>query len=203
MQIAIEKRFVIGFMFAYTAIFSVYALLNRNFEFVYYTVIMIVLILYIYKKQHSLWLSNNIVVGLAIIGLLHIFGGGFSVDGTRIYDLTFYNTIRYDNLVHGFSMFVITFVSYNLIRPIVSKRLLRNRIYFVLLIFLVSLGIGAVNEIIEFIAVILFDAGFRVGDFYNTGWDLIFNSVGILAALAFIPPFSEDRVHIKLKKKWW
>jgi len=201
MDVPIEKRFIIGFMFAYTIIFSVYAFFTRNFEFVYYTVIMIVLIWYIYKKQHSLWLSNNIITGLAIIGLLHIIGGGLTFDGTRIYDMVFYGTIRYDNLVHGFGMFVLTFVSFNLLRPVMTKKLLRNRVRFMLLILLVTLGIGAMNEIAEFGAVLLFDAGKRVGDFYNTGWDLVFNSLGSLAALAFIPPFRDDKVEIKFKKQ--
>lgn len=195
-----QKRFVIGFMFAYTAVFSVYAVLNRNFEFVYYTILMILLVLYIYKKQHALWLSNNIVWGLAIIGLMHIIGGGFTFGGTRIYDLEIFGGVHYDNLVHGFGLFVITFVSYNLIAPFVNPDLQKNRTALVLLILLVSLGIGAVNEIIEFGAVLLFDVGSRVGDFYNTGWDLVFNTLGSLIALAFIPPFKGEAKSKRTRK---
>jgi len=198
-----EKKFVIGFMFAYTAIFSIYAFFTKNFEFVYYTIIMILLILYIYKKQNSLWLSNNIVIGLAIFGLLHIFGGGFYLNGTRVYDLNLFLGINYDNLVHGVGIFVITFVSYNLLRPHVDKHIIKNRVSLVILLLLLSMGIGAINELVEFGAVLFFDAETRVGDFYNTGYDLVSNLVGAIVAIAFIPPFREKRFLIKLARKYF
>jgi len=188
----VQKDLIIGFMFLYTAIFSVYAFLNSNFEFVYYTIIMIVLVLYVYKKQHSLWLSNGIVIGLALVGLLHLIGGGFQINGTRIYDVYLFGSlIRYDNFVHGVGSFVATFIGYNLIHPYAKKNILGKMPGFAFVLLLIALGIGAINEIVEFGAVLLFDAGARVGDFYNTGWDLVFNTIGSLVAISFISPFKD------------
>jgi hypothetical protein len=47
---------------------------------------------------------------------------------------------------------------------------------------LVALGIGAINEIAEFGAAIGFDHTY-VGNYYNTGLDLIANAVGAIAAI--------------------
>ena len=45
------------------------------------------------------------------------------------------------------------------------------------------MGLGAMNEIIEFIAVLLIPET-NVGGYENTGWDLVSNAVGaVIAAL--------------------
>ncbi len=201
MKFLFEKRFVISFMFLYTLVFSIHAFLNSNYEFLYYAVLIILLIIYIYKKQHALWLSNKIIVGLAIIGLLHFAGGTLYIDGTRLYDLSLMAGIHYDNVVHAFAMFVATFVSYNLLSLYMPPHIQEHRPAFLLLIFLVTLGLGAVNEITEFMAVLLFEAGARVGDFYNTGWDFVFNTIGICAAISFLPPYKDDRIVFYYNKK--
>lgn len=43
------------------------------------------------------------------------------------------------------------------------------------------LGIGAINEMIEFGATVA-HAGTHVGGYDNTGWDLVSNTLGALAA---------------------
>ena len=44
-----------------------------------------------------------------------------------------------------------------------------------------SLGFGALNEIVEFTAVLLVPET-NVGGYMNTGWDLVSNFVGIIIA---------------------
>jgi hypothetical protein len=53
---------------------------------------------------------------------------------------------------------------------------------------LAGASIGAINEIVEFSTVVLFDAGEAVGGYYNNAIDLIFNFIGaIIAALVIVP----------------
>ncbi|HEY0937565.1 MAG TPA: hypothetical protein VGD91_27975 [Trebonia sp.] len=44
-----------------------------------------------------------------------------------------------------------------------------------------ALGLGALNEMVEFIAT-LAHHGAHAGGYWNTGWDLVCNSVGAIAA---------------------
>jgi len=55
----------------------------------------------------------------------------------------------------------------------------------------VGLGVGAVNETIEFLITLL-PADSNVGGFSNTGWDLVANALGAATA-AWIAPRLERR----------
>ena len=201
MKFLVEKRFVLSFMFVYKLVFSIHAYFNKNYEFLYYSIFIIAITWYIYKKQHALWLSNKIVLGIAIVGLLHFAGGSIFIGPTRLYDLTLIGGIHYDNVVHAFATFVGTFISYNLLSLHMPSHVQEHRPAFLILIFLVTLGLGAVNEITEFIAVLLFDAGTRVGDFYNTGWDFVFNTFGIITAIFFLPQYDTKKIVVEYQKK--
>ena len=48
-----------------------------------------------------------------------------------------------------------------------------------------SIGFGALNEVIEFIATRLFTKT-NVGGYENTGWDLVSNAVGAIIAAVII-----------------
>jgi len=48
-----------------------------------------------------------------------------------------------------------------------------------------GLGLGALNEVIEFMAVLLVPAT-NVGGYVNTGWDLVSNTAGAAIALAAV-----------------
>lgn len=48
-----------------------------------------------------------------------------------------------------------------------------------------GMGFGALNEVVEFIATITLPST-NVGGYVNTGWDLVFNLFGCVAAAAMI-----------------
>ncbi|MFY7874520.1 MAG: hypothetical protein ACOVQM_03685, partial [Pirellula sp.] len=48
-----------------------------------------------------------------------------------------------------------------------------------------GMGFGALNEVIEFIAVLTIP-NTNVGGYENTGWDLVFNLIGCLTASIMI-----------------
>ena len=54
-----------------------------------------------------------------------------------------------------------------------------------LLVILASMGVGAFNEIIEFLPVLfLSDTG--VGGYFNVAWDIVFNTLGAIIAMIYI-----------------
>ena len=60
-----------------------------------------------------------------------------------------------------------------------------NRLVFYVALLAIGMGIGAGNEIAEFSAV-LFIERTGVGGYYNTAWDLVFNSLGALLGVIVI-----------------
>ena len=78
--------------------------------------------------------------------------------------------LKFDQVVHAFGFAVATLVMYEIIRP--RWRGSRGLLSFVA--FLGGMGLGALNEIVEFVAVLVFPAT-GVGGYFNTGLDLVFN----------------------------
>src|SRR3989344_5501903 len=89
--------------------------------------------------------------------------------------------LKYDQFVHGYLYFVMVFVIWHLLKSNLDDNV-NNWILYPVIV-LASIGLGALNEIAEFTAVLAF-AETGVGGYYNTAWDIVFNSVG--AALGTI-----------------
>lgn len=103
--------------------------------------------------------------------IIHLFGAGDSL------------VLKFDQFVHFFGFAVATLVFYHLLKfylnPNVNWRVMYP------LIVIGGMGLGALNEIIEFIAVVFFSQT-GVGGYYNTSLDLVFNALGAMAAAALI-----------------
>ena len=59
------------------------------------------------------------------------------------------------------------------------------------------MGTGALNEVLEFGAVILFGAAKQVGDYLNNALDLVFNLTGSIIACFFIHPYHKKQIKKK------
>ena len=183
-----EMKLLLYFTIAYLILFTVLSLIKGNLEFLYYTVIvaaLIFIIAYYHKKIH---LPKTILIGLSILGALHMLGGTLTIATTRLYDFWFIPGIfKYDNLVHSLGIFLVTFVVYNLLRPHLSRRLNHQPFLLSLLLVTIAMGVGALNEVLELGAVVFLDAAKGVGDYMNNALDLVFNLAGsILASLIII-----------------
>ena len=182
---------LILFNLAYIIPFTAYYIYIKNFEFLIYIAVLLALFGLVAATLRKTKFSYAILWGLSIWGLLHMMGGGVRVGGSVLYafrlipivDTPDYFILKYDQLVHGYLYFVMTFVIYHLIKPHINKKTLG----FILYVFIVaaSVGIGAGNEIVEFMAV-LFIKNTGVGGYYNTAWDLVFNTLGALLAAVII-----------------
>jgi putative membrane protein len=86
--------------------------------------------------------------------------------------------------VHTFGFGVATLIAYHLLRPYLREGIDRwGTLSF--LIVLMGAGFGALNEIVEFIAVVVMpETG--VGGYENTLLDLVFNLIGGILAVGFL-----------------
>lgn len=128
--------------------------------------------------------------GLAVIGVLHMLGGGMHVGGERLYgyqlidlyagDVPGLVIFKYDQLIHmiGYGVFAVAAL-YLLYRIAPSMHAVTRAVIAVL----IAMAAGSLNELGEFIAVLLLPST-GVGDYFNTMLDLSFNTLGALIAVA-------------------
>lgn len=188
MQEKTELKLMLWFTIGYLALFTILAIINKNYEFLYYTIILSALILIIVLYHKKIHLSKHILFGLTIVGAMHIFGGNIHIFGIRLYDIWLIppNILKYDSIVHAFGIFVATFVAYSFIHPHLDKKINHNAVLLSLILISVAMGIGAFNEVLEFGAVVFLGAAKQVGDYINNALDLVFNLFGSIIACFFI-----------------
>lgn len=181
------EKFIVYFTFFYTLIFSINALSKGNVEFIYYTALMllsIAIIMIVHRRMHF---YPIVLMSLSALGLLHLLGGNVWVDTVRLYDYYFVSGIfRYDNFVHMVGSAIMVMLAHALLTPILDDKFEVRQGYFILLLVLVGMGLGAINELVEFVAVLVLDVGEQVGDYTNTLLDLVFNTMGSAAMAIFL-----------------
>ena len=175
------------FLAIYAVAFIILSFIDNNLEFLFYSFIMFILTVIVVLYHKHIRLTSSLIIGLILISVLHTFGGHVFIHGTRLYDFYLINGIfRYDNLVHFIGYYVTTLIAYNLLFPYLDDRIKTNTIYLSLLLIFITIGIGAVNEIFELLAVLFLNAGLRVGDYFNNALDLVFNLLGSSAACFYL-----------------
>jgi uncharacterized membrane protein YjdF len=162
----------------------------QNYEFLLYAITVVILIIILYKsdqyfnyKRLGLWLFN-------IWLILHIFGGLVSYQGVRLYDLMLlnlvgdpYHILKYDQFVHFYCYVVMSILMWSVVQKIM-KQDASSAVVCVITVLAAS-GLGAVNEIIEFLAfVILGTEG--VGGYINTAIDLVANLLGAMMGTLYM-----------------
>lgn len=174
----------------YIPIFTIIALGRTNYEFLLYVGVILVVAAWILWKQRRVRFDLPILWGLTAWGVLHMAGGNIRVGDGVLYSLQLapliprYHILRYDQLVHTFGFGVATLVCYHVLRSYL-RRDITHWGALSLLVLLMGSGVGAVNEIIEFIAVVVMpETG--VGGYENTMLDLVFNLIGGVGAVIWI-----------------
>lgn len=177
--------------FLYIAGFGGYYVFSDNLEFLWYVAVLLFffgLIFFTVRRSHFDFLT---LCGLTIWGFMHMAGGGIHVHGDVLYRLHVIPIIgtgdaailKYDQIVHAFGFFVAAIALFHLVRPYLNERTNWKVIY--PFIAAGSMGLGALNEVVEFIPVlVLSDTG--VGGYFNTALDLCFNMFGAICAIVFI-----------------
>jgi hypothetical protein len=129
--------------------------------------------------------SPALLWSLIALGVLHLAGGLLPYRGTVVYDAWIVDgVLRYDQAVHAFGSVCATWVSWQLLGAYLDLSRTPARAQG-LLACLGGLGKGAVNEVLEFLTTSA-GGGEHVGGYANTGWDLVFDLAGCVAAAVFL-----------------
>ena len=169
----------------YITCFTFIALGNANYEFVMYAGVVLALFGWILYKQETVRFDRTILWGLTGWGLMHMAGGNVRINGEILYGLQLISVyLRYDQLVHAFGFAIATLVCFHLLRPYLRDDLAKWWPLAILVI-LMGLGLGAVNELVEFVAVRNIPET-NVGGYDNTLWDLVFDLIGAVLAVILL-----------------
>jgi len=183
--------FVIFFTLAYVLAYSIYYIIIKNFEFLWYILVLVfffALILFTIKKTKFDYL---ILWGLSIWGLLHMSGGGLVINGDVLYNLQIIHlfnigdtyVLKFDQFVHAFGFFVTALVAFHLLKGQIKGKPNWTLVYIASA--LISVGLGGINEVVEFVATVSIE-NVNVGGYYNTALDLIANTIGAFLAIFFM-----------------
>tara|TARA_Y100000310_G_scaffold257569_1_gene265661 strand:- start:44 stop:595 length:552 start_codon:yes stop_codon:yes gene_type:complete len=169
-------------------VFTFYYINRQNYEFMLYIGVIIFFFILILATNKKVNYSNTVLWGLVIWALLHLSGGSLSIGGTRLYEIILipiseaYNVFRYDQFVHIVGFAVATLLAYDLLQPHLKNT---TSVSIAIITIMAGLGIGALNEIIEFAAVVVLpETG--VGGYINTSLDLVADLVGAVLAWVYI-----------------
>ncbi len=169
------KRIIL-FNLIYITVFGAFAIAAQNWEFLFYVSIVVFFFALLLKKYEKIGLSRGVLWGLSVWGLIHMMGGNIPVNDSVLYNVQIIPIfLKYDQLVHAFGFGVTTLVGWQLLRPYLKESY--NRTTIGILIVMIGMGAGALNETLEFIATVLVPET-NVGGYVNTSLDLIFNMIG-------------------------
>ncbi len=185
MRLKRDELTCLAITLAYATVFTIIALRRSNQEFLLYAAVVLVVCVWVAWKQPVVRFGPVVLWGLSAWGLMHMAGGNVRIGKEVLYELQLVpRLLRYDQLVHAFGFGVATLVCHHLLSPLLAAPVQRRGMLAVLIV-LMGCGVGALNEIIEFVAVLSFpDTG--VGGYENTLMDLVFNLFGAIAATAWL-----------------
>jgi len=171
-------------------IFAMLFASRKNYEFLLYIGVIIFFLLVILGSNRKVDYPNSALWGLTVWALLHMSGGGLYIRGKKLYEIILiplsenYNIFRYDQFVHIVGFGVATFVMYLLIKPLLIDNV-KGWTALSIVVVMAGLGVGALNEIVEFAATVLVpETG--VGGYTNTSLDLVADLIGAIGAVIFI-----------------
>lgn len=177
------------FIYTFITIMLIYFATIGNYEFIGYAVVVGFIYYILLKADKKYDFPPSAVWFFAIWIVTHMLGGSVYIGGTRLYDLVLINffngasinpefiILKYDQLIHAYAYFAISILMY-----FVLKKHMKSNQGAALVTFTVlsAIGIGLLNEVIEFGMVVFADAAEAVGGYYNTALDLVFNLIGAL-----------------------
>lgn len=189
-----KLKVMLWFTIIYMTFFTIVSLLNKNYEFLYYTIVMSLIILVLIKYKEQISFTSGIAFGLTVVAAMHIFGGNVHIDGVRLYDVWLFSWLKYDNLVHLIGTFTAALLSYTFVYQHLNEKARDNKILLSIIIISMASGIGAFNEILELGAVLWFNADAQVGDYINNAFDLVYNFFGALLACIYLFYIQKEQV---------
>lgn len=173
------------------------SMIKGNREFIFYIVIMCILIGVMALVHRRVGLSTPLLWALSLWGMMHMAGGlvpvpeGWSFQGQHgvLYSLWLIpEKLKYDQIVHAYGFGITTWLCWHALSTSLRKAWqveLPPTFGMLTLCAAAGVGFGALNEVIEFIAVLTIP-NTNVGGYENTGWDLVANLIGATVAAVWI-----------------
>lgn len=163
-------------------VFLVIAIYQKNTEFMIYAGVLIPVIVLLHRTDRLFAYAEIALWGFVLWILLHVIGGLVSFQGVRMYDFMLleligepYSVLRYDQFVHVYCYVVISMLLYSVVGSIVTEN--ASKVTIAVVTILAASGVGALNEIIEFVPVVAFDSD-GPGGYTNTAIDIVANFIG-------------------------
>ncbi len=168
---------------SYLVSFTVFGLATGSRLTVPYVVMVALGALGVAFLDSRVGLTRTALVGLALWGAGHLAGGIVELDGDRIlYNGLFTRWIHFDNVVHFVGFGASGMAAWEAIRGwLDADRPRPSRPLVVVVVALLGMGVGALNEVVEFASTHLLPET-EVGGYENTGRDLVANMLGGLSA---------------------
>jgi hypothetical protein len=173
-------------IYTFLVILTAYFISKLNYEFIGYAVVVGFLYYMVLKADKKYDFPASAVWLFAIWIAMHMLGGSVYIGGTRLYDLVLINIfngggefmmLKYDQFVHAYCYFAISILIYFVLKKHMKSGQKAALVTFTILS---AIGIGLLNEVIEFAMVVFADAAEAVGGYYNTALDLVFNLIGAI-----------------------
>lgn len=192
MNFSLTEKVILAFTVLYTAAFSAYFILHFNVEFIAYVAVIVFIFALLYGTLDKTRVPAYILAGLSLWGLMHMLGGSLPTADGVLYNWEMYPffdgggdlyILKFDQFVHAYLYAVVALLFLHLLRHYFGNR--HSQILIGFIAVSAAMGVGAMNEIIEFIAVLTVPDN-NVGGYHNTALDIVFNFIGaLIAVLAF------------------
>lgn len=181
-----------GIIFAFVLVgaLAIWSIISGNMEFVIYAVTTLVVVGLLQWgdrkndfRNWTIWLFNAWLV-------MHILGGLYTIGDHVLYSQMIvqivgepYSILKYDQIVHTFCYFMMTLILWQVMINHAGQG--ASRAVMMFFTFLAAVGVGGLNEVVEFTATILVP-DVNVGGYENTAIDICCNTLGSLIALPFL-----------------
>lgn len=165
---------------------------TRNYEFIAYTALLAVFVLCLYATLPYTKFPASLIIAFSLWGGAHMLGGSVLFGEEAFYAYRLYPffdgggeffILKFDQVVHAYIYGVVALMVLHLLR--IKARVTTRPFLISVMAVAAAAGIGTLNEIVEFFAVVLLEHT-GVGGYFNTLLDLIFNLAGaVLAVLCY------------------
>jgi len=172
------------------AVFAVLFFVRSNYEFVIYIGVIVFFLILIAATSHRVYYPNALLWALTAWAIMHMAGGAVYINKVRLYEIILVPlsqsipVFRYDQLVHIVGFATATVTMFYVLKPLLRADMERFAALSIIIV-AAGLGIGALNEIVEFITgMIVPESG--VGGYLNTSLDLVSDLIGAVLAMGII-----------------
>jgi len=179
------ERLLAGLSTTGLAAAAVLAVTSGGKEFLFYIAVVALIMVGVFLIHRRVNLSHASLWALFAWAVLHMLGGMWVLPSTGDVLYNFWLIpcfLKYDQLIHAYGFGITAWVAWQALCSIARPEF-HGSAGLLSAAALAAMGLGALNEVIEFTATKLVEKT-NVGDYDNNAWDLVFNMTGaVLAAL--------------------